>query len=139
MSAKTTPGAFPRSSSKSIPVFRAERLRHLVGHHPHAGIDEADIAPRPAEADLDGLEHGDLGSSLTKMKSGREPRVASPDDGDIDRHVLGQWAGLRRRGRRLFPKAMGSGVVSHHIASSTSKRAAPPDGRLQLTSIRMPS
>ena len=53
------------------------------GCKPHAGVDQADVAPRAAEADLDRLEGDDLRARLGQPQRRREPGIAAADDRDV--------------------------------------------------------
>ena len=109
------------------PIGLAQDLRQGIRHDPHPGIDESDIAPRAAEADLDALEHHDLGAAFRQMQGRRQAREATADDHDIGRDVPVE---RRRGGRgrcRAFPKAMAARVAPHGsaIVRPASKNRLP--------------
>ena len=63
--------AAAQQAQQPLAIVRAEPRRDIVGREPHAGVDQADIAPRASEADLDRLERDDLRAGLGQMQRRR--------------------------------------------------------------------
>ena len=105
--------AAAKQAEEALAIVGAEPLDDVVGREPHAGVDQADVAPRAAEADLDRLERHDLGPGLSQMERRREPGIAAADDRDVSPN-LARKRRCRRRGRRgQFPEAVRKGIVLH--------------------------
>ncbi len=109
-------------------VVRAEALGQCVGHHPHPGVDQPDIAPRGAEADVGGLEHRHGRAALGRVQRGGQPGEAGADHGDVHRDAAGQRRRGRRGGRRGRPQAVGQGIGWHRtiLARSGAQRPNSP-------------
>ena len=89
--------AAAEQAEEPFAIIRAEPLLDVVGREPHAGVDQADVAPGAAEADLDRLERDDLRPGLSQMKRRRETGIAAADDCDLGPHLA-----LERRRRRRW-------------------------------------
>src|SRR3984957_5784791 len=87
-------------------AIAAEPRRDVVGRKPHAGVDQADVAPCPAEADFNRLERDDLRSSLGQPERRREPGIAATDDRCIGPNLALERRGLGRRESGYFPEAV---------------------------------
>ena len=106
-------GSIAKQFEQSLAIVGPEPRRDIVGRKPHAGVDQADVAPGAAKTDLDRLQSDNLGSRLRAMQRRREPGIAAADN----RHVGANLA-LERRGRRggrsgHFPEAVRERVVLH--------------------------
>ena len=64
-------GPIAKQLQQPLAIVGAQPRRDLVGREPHAGVDQADVAPRAAEADLDRLQRDDLRARLSQMQRGR--------------------------------------------------------------------
>src|SRR5208283_2429916 len=106
----------------SFAVVRSERLDDLARLKPHPGVDQPDVAPRAAEADLDRLEGDDLRPRLGEPQRRREPRIAAADDRDVGANLAPERRRRRRRGSGYFPKAVRERIVLHRAAVSVSMR-----------------
>jgi len=96
---------------KTLTVIATEHIAKDVRHHPHAGIDQADVPAGPAKADLHRLEQRDIGACLGEMERGRQTGIPAADDGRVDPDRSLQSARFRGRWRGQLPKTVGSGVV----------------------------
>ena len=88
-------GPVAKQFEQPLAIVGPKPRRDIVGRKPHAGVDQADVAPGAAEADLDRLQSDNLGSGLREMQRRREPGIAATDN----RHI-GPNLALERRGRR---------------------------------------
>ena len=57
-------GPIAKQLEQPLAIIGAEPRRDIVGREPHAGVDQADVAPRAAETDLDRLQRDNLGPRL---------------------------------------------------------------------------
>ena len=85
-----------------VAVIGAERFDQILGHHPHAGIDEAHIAPRAAETDLRRFDHRRGNPLFCQVQRGREPGIASADHRHICLRGTVQRLGRGRRWRAFL-------------------------------------
>ena len=97
----------------SFAVVRSEPLHDVARLKPQAGVDQADVAPRAAEADLDRLEGDDLRPRLGEPQRRREPRIAAADNRDVGANLALERRRRRRRGSGHFPKAVRERIVLH--------------------------
>ena len=109
----TAAGAGAEQGERTLAVVYAERPNHVSRQNPHSGVDQPDIAPRAAEADLDRLEGCDFRARLGKPQRRRKTGVAAADHDDVGPDVADQRLGRRGGRRRLFPQAVREGVVAH--------------------------
>jgi hypothetical protein len=107
---------------QTFAMHRAEHTGQIVRHHPHAGIDQSDIAPRAAEADFLRLQQHHLRPGFGKMQGGREAGVTAADDDDVGRNRAVERRGRRRFGRCLFPEAVGARIIQHGSVRSERNR-----------------
>ena len=108
-------GPVAKQLEQPLAIIGPKPRRDIVGRKPHAGVDQADVAPCAAETDLDRLQRDNLGPCLRAMQRRREPGIAAADN----RHV-GPNLALERRSRRgrrsgYFPKAVRERVVLHGL------------------------
>ena len=96
-------------------VVRSEPLHDVARQEPQAGVDQTDVAPRAAEADLDRLEGDHLRPRLGEPQRRREPRIAAADDRDVGANLALERRGRRRRGSSYFPKAVRERIVLHVV------------------------
>lgn len=104
---------------------RAERGDEIVGLHPHAGIDQADIAAGAAEADHPGFDDRCLDPFFGEVKSRREAGEAAADDGDIGRQVTAERLGFWRGRCRRMPE-VGQGTLRRHRGNPSSAAGCRP-------------
>ncbi|EGE58721.1 hypothetical protein RHECNPAF_280017 [Rhizobium etli CNPAF512] len=112
---------------QAFAVQRAEHAGQVVGHHPHAGIDQADIAPCAAETNLLRLQQHHLRAGFGKMQGRGEAGVAATDDDDVGRYRACERRGSRRFGCGLFPEAMGARIIQHGSIRSERDRGSLTD------------
>ncbi len=108
-------GSIAKQFEQPLAMVGPKPRRDIVGREPHAGVDQADVAPGAAETDLDRLQRDNLGPRLRAMQRRREPGIAAADN----RHV-GPNLTLERRSRRgrrsgHFPQAVRERVVLHGL------------------------
>ena len=108
-------GPIAKQLEQPLAIVGAEPRRDVVGRKPHAGVDQADVAPRAAEADLDRLERDDLRSRLGEPQRRREPGIAAADDRHIGPNLALERRGRRRRRSGHFPEAVRERVVLHGL------------------------
>ena len=113
-----------------LAVCLAERRRQFVGHHPHAGVDQADVAPRAAKADLGAVEHGDRRAALSRVQRRGEAGVACADDGDVAVDVDFQPRRRRRRRGGFFPQAVAQRIAVHGAPSPRRGRRSEKNARV---------
>ena len=116
-----------------LAALGAEGGGHEVGLHPQARVDEADIAPRAAEADGLALEHHYPGAALREVQGRRQAGIARPHH----RHVGGRLAAQRRRvgSRRggTRPEAVRAGIGDHGQSGPGIGPAPCRIGRVRAT------
>ena len=105
--------AAAQEAEQPFAIIRAEPRDDVVGREPHPSVDQADIAPRAAEADLDRLERHDPRSGLSQMQGGRKAGIAATDHGNIGPGVALERRGRRRRRSGHFPQTMRERIVLH--------------------------
>ena len=103
---------------QTLAIVGAEPLHDLVRRKPHAGVDQTDIAPRAAEADLDRLERDYPGPRFRKVQRRREPGIAATDNRDVGPDLAVERRGPRRRGAVISQRPCESG--SFFMASDDS-------------------
>ena len=99
-------------------IVRAESLGEFARHHPHTGVDEADIAPGAPEPDLDRLQRHHSGAGFGESERGGKAGITAADDDDIGRRFAHQRPSCGRRRRGRLPEAMRKRVVLHRRPSS---------------------
>ena len=106
---KHLPGRFGKGGDQPLALLPAERGFDPVGRQPEPGIDEADIAPGAAKADLLRLQHAAGDALLREAQGGGEAGEPRADNGDVrlgiavERRTVG--AGRRRpRPERIQPR-----------------------------------
>ena len=96
-----------------LAIDLAENAGKIVGHHPHAGIDQADIAAGAAEADLLGFEQNDLRPGFRQMQAGGDAGIAAADDHHISLDCALKRHGDRRLRSGLFPEPVRARIIQH--------------------------
>src|ERR1700728_4458777 len=90
-------GSIAKQFEQSLAIVGPKPRRDIVGREPHAGVDQADVAPGAAETALDRLKIDSLGPRLRTMQRGREPGVAAADNRDTGPNLAverrGRWGG----------------------------------------------
>ena len=66
-------GSVAEQFEQPLAIVSAEPRRDIVGREPHAGVDEADIAPGAAKTDLDRLQSDNLGSGFRECSAVERP------------------------------------------------------------------
>jgi hypothetical protein len=78
-------GAVAEQVERPLAVEIAEFFRKIVGHDPHAGINQPDIAAGTAKADLGGLEENHVDTAFRQMQGRGETGVTAADDHHVRR------------------------------------------------------
>ena len=108
-------GPVAEQLEQPLAIIRAEPRRDIVGREPHAGVDQADVAPRAAEADLDRLQRDNPGPRLREMQRRREPGIAAADNRHVGPNLALERRGRRRRRSGHFPEAVRERIVLHGL------------------------
>ena len=97
-------GRVGKRRDQAFALLPAERGLDPVGRQPEPGIDEADIAPGAAIADLLRLQHAAGDAPLREAQGGGEPGEACADDGDVRLGVAVERRAVRAGRRRPGPE-----------------------------------
>ena len=100
-----------QQAQQTVAVDLAQDIRQFIGHHPHAGIDQADIAAGAAETDVVGFQDHRLDALFRQVQGGGIAGVTAANDADIGADVAAQRHRRRGSRRRRFPQAVGTRVT----------------------------
>ncbi len=76
--------AIAQQIEQAVAIRIGQRLEQDLRHHPHAGIDQTDIAAGTAEADLDRFDDRNLHAGLRQMQGGGDAGETAADHRDRD-------------------------------------------------------
>ncbi len=106
-------GPVAQKLERALAIMLAEFLRKILRHDPHAGIDQADIAPGAAKSDFGCLQQHDIGAALGQMQCGGEAGIPPADNHHVSR-VFSLQRRRHRCGRRgPLPEAVRARIVQH--------------------------